>query len=297
MNFLKKNIKWICHHAHLDKSNLINKESLHKTTVHMQDKWFIMEEYKKNYSTSELYERMNRSVENIVSQNCKNIRSFIDVDSTVGLMCVKSADKLRNQISKNVNIVVVSKTQSTDKILEVYNYGYKEFGENKVQELVEKHSILPKNIKWHFIGKLQRNKVKNIVPFVYLIHSVDNFKLLDEINKRAKNLSRVIDCLIQIKIAEEDNKSGFNINELDDVMKYSKTLENINIVGLMGMSTFTNNQKIIEDEFSILRKAFNKRKSKNFRILSMGMSNDFNIAIDKGSNMIRLGSIIFGKRN
>ena len=205
--------------------------------------------------------------------------------------------KLRNQISKNVNIVVVSKTQSTDKILEVYNYGHKEFGENKVQELVEKHSILPKNIKWHFIGKLQRNKVKNIVPFVYLIHSVDNFKLLDEINKRAKNVNRVIDCLIQIKIAQEDNKSGFNINELDDVMKYSKTLENINIVGLMGMSTFTNNQKIIEDEFTILSKAFHKRKSENFRILSMGMSNDFNIAIDKGSNMIRLGNIIFGERN
>ena len=206
-------------------------------------------------------------------------------------------DKLRNQISKNVNIVVVSKTQSTDKILEAYNYGHKEFGENKVQELVEKHSILPKNIKWHFIGKLQRNKVKNIVPFVYLIHSVDNFKLLDEINKRAKNVNRVIDCLIQIKIAQEDNKSGFNINELDDVMKYSKTLENINIVGLMGMSTFTNNLKIIEDEFTLLSEAFNKRKSKNFRILSMGMSNDFNIAIDNGSNMIRLGSIIFGERN
>tara|TARA_B100000965_G_scaffold406429_1_gene445296 strand:+ start:4381 stop:5022 length:642 start_codon:yes stop_codon:yes gene_type:complete len=206
-------------------------------------------------------------------------------------------DKLKSQISNRIDVVVVSKTQLTQKIIEVYNYGHKEFGENKVQELVEKQNILPKDIKWHFIGKLQRNKVKQIVPFIHLIHSIDNYKLLDEINKRANNVNRVLNCLIQIKIAEEDSKSGFDIKEIDDVMVYSKKLENINIVGLMGMSTFTSNQKTIEDEFTVLSKVFNDRKSKNFRILSMGMSNDFHIAIKKGSTMIRLGSVIFGKRN
>ena len=209
----------------------------------------------------------------------------------------KNFNHLFRNISNDIVVVAVSKTKPNEDILEAYNSGHKSFGENKVQELIEKHNTLPNDIQWHFIGHLQRNKVKNIIKFIHLIHSVDSYKLLNEINKRAKNENRVVDCLIQVKIASEENKYGFNFKEIDDVINFSKNLDHINVKGFMGMSTLTNDNNIINNEFSKLQNIFNNYKSKTLNILSMGMSNDYNIAIENGSNMIRLGSIIFGKRN
>ena len=209
----------------------------------------------------------------------------------------KNLNHLYKNISNDIVVVAVSKTKPNEDILEAYNSGHKSFGENKVQELIEKHNALPKDIEWHFIGHLQRNKVKNIIKFIHLIHSVDSYKLLNEINKRAENENRVVDCLIQVKIASEENKYGFNIGEIDDVINFSKNLNHINIKGFMGMSTLTNDNNIINNEFSKLQNIFNNYKSRTLNILSMGMSNDYNLAIENGSNMIRLGSIIFGKRN
>ena len=209
----------------------------------------------------------------------------------------KNLNHLYRNISNDIVVVAVSKTKPNEDILEAYNSGHKSFGENKVQELIEKHNALPKDIEWHFIGHLQRNKVKNIIKFIHLIHSVDSYKLLNEINKRAKNENRVVDCLIQVKIATEENKYGFNFEEIDDVINFSKNLNHINVKGFMGMSTLTNDNNIINNEFSKLQNIFNNYKSKTLNILSMGMSNDYNLAIKNGSNMIRLGSIIFGKRN
>ena len=209
----------------------------------------------------------------------------------------KNLNHLHKNILNDIVVVAVSKTKPNEDILEAYNSGHKSFGENKVQELIEKHNALPKDIEWHFIGHLQRNKVKNIIKFIHLIHSVDSYKLLNEINKRAKNENRVVDCLIQVKIATEENKYGFNFEEIDDVINFSKNLNHINVKGFMGMSTLTNNNNIINNEFSKLQNIFNNYKSKRLNILSMGMSNDYNLAIENGSNMIRLGSIIFGKRN
>ena len=207
----------------------------------------------------------------------------------------ENLSKIKNKLD-NVEIVAVSKTKTVEEIMQIYNLGHRNFGENKVQEIVEKQKILPKDINWHFIGHLQRNKVKMIVGFVHLIHSVDSLKLLNEINKRATKAEKTINCLIQIKIAKEENKFGFDINEIDSVLEYAKNLKNVNIKGFMGMSTFTDNKEIIENEFSTLKKVFDNKKSQEFRILSMGMSNDYEVAINNGSNMIRLGSIIFGKR-
>ena len=209
----------------------------------------------------------------------------------------KNLNHLYRNISNDIVVVAVSKTKPNEDILEAYNSGHKSFGENKVQELIEKHNTLPKDIEWHFIGHLQRNKVKNIIKFIHLIHSVDSYKLLNEINKRAKNENRVVDCLIQVKIATEEKKYGFNFEEIDDVINFSKNLNHINVKGFMGMSTLTNDNNIINNEFSKLQNIFNNYKSKTLNILSMGMSNDYNLAIENGSNMIRLGSIIFGKRN
>ena len=208
----------------------------------------------------------------------------------------ENLSKIKNKLDKNVEIVAVSKTKTVEEIMQIYNLGHRNFGENKVQEIIEKQKILPKDINWHFIGHLQRNKVKMIVGFVNLIHSVDSLKLLNEINKRATEAAKTINCLIQIKIAREENKYGFDINEIDSVLEFAKNLKNVNIKGFMGMSTFTENQEIIENEFSTLKKIFDDKKSHEFRILSMGMSNDYKLAVKNGSNMIRLGSIIFGKR-
>jgi len=207
-----------------------------------------------------------------------------------------SLNSIKNEISKKVKIVVVSKTRSKKEILDIYNNDYRDFGENKVQEILEKHEKLPKDIRWHFIGHLQTNKVKYIIPFISLIHSVDSLKLLKEINKRAKAKNKIINCLIQVKIANEESKYGFKINEISDVMNYASELEHIIIKGLMGMATNTDNNNLIDKEFKLLNSEFKKYKSKIFNVLSMGMSNDYKLAIINESNMIRLGSIIFGVR-
>ena len=207
-----------------------------------------------------------------------------------------SLNSIKDEIDKKVKIVVVSKTRSKKEILDIYNEDHRDFGENKVQEILEKHEKLPNDIRWHFIGHLQTNKVKYIIPFISLVHSVDSLKLLKEINKRAKAKNKIINCLIQVKIANEESKYGFKINEISDVMSYASELEHILIKGLMGMATNTDNNNLIDIEFKLLNTEFKKYKSKIFNVLSMGMSNDYKLAISNESNMIRLGSIIFGIR-
>jgi len=207
-----------------------------------------------------------------------------------------SLNSIKDEIDKKVKIVVVSKTRSKKEILDIYNKDHRDFGENKVQEILEKHEKLPKDIRWHFIGHLQTNKVKYIIPFISLVHSVDSLKLLEEINKRAKAKNKIIKCLIQVKIANEESKYGFKINEISDVMNYASELEHILIKGLMGMATNTDNNNLIDREFKLLNTEFKKYKSKIFNVLSMGMSNDYILAISNESNMLRLGSIIWGKK-
>jgi len=205
-------------------------------------------------------------------------------------------ERLIKNLPKHVTLVAVSKTISHTDILEAYNTGQRIFGENKVQELVEKAESLPKDINWHMIGHLQSNKIKYIVSFVSLIHGVDSIKLLKEINKRAKQKNRIIECLLQIHIATESTKFGFGFDEIEQALIDTKALKNIRIVGLMGMATFTNNIQQIENEFHSLKLLFNQVKNNKISILSMGMSGDYKIAIDNGSNMIRIGSSIFGER-
>ena len=212
------------------------------------------------------------------------------------MSCNNSLNSIKDEIDKKVKIVVVSKTRSKKEILGIYNKDHRDFGENKVQEILEKHEKLPKDIRWHFIGHLQTNKVKYIIPFISLIHSVDSLKLLKEINKRAKAKNKIINCLIQVKIANEESKYGFKINEISDIMSYASKLENILIKGLMGMATNTNNKNLIDKEFKLLNTEFKKYKSKIFNVLSMGMSNDYKLAIINESNMLRLGSIIFERK-
>jgi len=207
-----------------------------------------------------------------------------------------SLNSIKDEIDKKVKIVVVSKTRSKKEILDIYNKDHRDFGENKVQEILEKHEKLPNDIRWHFIGHLQTNKVKYIIPFISLVHSVDSLKLLKEINKRAKAKNKIINCLIQVKIANEESKYGFKINEISDVMSYASELEHILIKGLMGMATNTDNNNLIDKEFKLLNTEFKKYKSKIFNVLSMGMSNDYKLAINNESNMLRLGSIIFERK-
>ena len=201
-----------------------------------------------------------------------------------------------HDLDEKVQLVAVSKTKHTDLILEAYQAGHRIFGENKVQELVEKSTILPNDIQWHMIGHLQSNKVKYIAPFVSLIHSVDSKKLLIEIDKRAKQNNRVIHCLLQIHIAQESSKFGLSEDEAIELLEMNLT--NVSIDGLMGMATFTDDKQQIRSEFKSLKNTFEKAKS-NFHklsVLSMGMSGDYDIAIEEGSNMIRIGSSIFGAR-
>lgn len=201
--------------------------------------------------------------------------------------------------------IAVSKTKPIEDILEAYEAGARKFGENKVQELTEKYLVLPKDIEWHMIGHLQRNKVKYIAPFVHLIHSVDSFKLLEEINKEGVKNSRVINCLLQIYIAEEETKFGLSEKEVMDLLNSEslEKLQNIKIVGLMGMATNTYDETQIRKEFKSLKSLFGKLKSQidkeNVVLseISMGMSGDYDIAIEEGSTLIRVGSSIFGKRN
>jgi len=207
---------------------------------------------------------------------------------------------------KECQLIAVSKTKPISDILELYNLGQKDFGENYVQELAEKQSQLPADIHWHFIGHLQSNKVKFIAPFVYLIHGVDSFKLLKEINKQAQKTNRVIDCLLQVHIAQEETKFGFDETELTDLFTNSKSdlenLKNIQISGFMGMASFTDDTEKVRKEFRYLKSLsdkFNKMQIDNSKltILSMGMSGDYKIAIEEGSNMVRIGSLLFGARN
>ena len=203
---------------------------------------------------------------------------------------------LQKSLTNEVVLVAVSKTKTNADILQAYNSGQRIFGENKVQELVRKQEELPKDIQWHMIGHLQSNKVKYIAPFVSLIHGVDSLKLLREINKRAAQNKRIIDCLLQVHIATESSKFGFGINELEDTLIAVQEFKNINIKGLMGMATFTNDKTQITKEFSGLKTAFNQIKTPQINTLSIGMSEDYQIAIENGSTMIRIGSAIFGAR-
>ena len=213
----------------------------------------------------------------------------------------KNLQQIKASIPEHVTLVAVSKTKPNEAIFDAYQTGQRIFGENKVQELTEKHESLPKDIEWHMIGHLQSNKVKYIAPFVSLIHGVDSFKLLKEINKRAAQNERVINCLLQIHIAEEDTKFGFDEKEVIELIKSEafQHLKNIKVVGLMGMATFTDDENQIRKEFKSLKKLFDKLQISNhqFQILSMGMSGDYQIAIEEGSTMIRVGSSIFGERN
>ncbi|WP_420318278.1 YggS family pyridoxal phosphate-dependent enzyme [Ekhidna sp.] len=213
-------------------------------------------------------------------------------------------EDLKESLPKNCTLVAVSKTKPASDVLEAYNAGHLDFGENKVQELTQKAEELPKDIRWHMIGHLQRNKVKYIVDFVHLIHGVDSFKLLKEINKRAKQVDRVIDCLLQMHIAEEDTKFGLDKAELDEILNSQelKEMTNIRIVGLMGMATFTEDSEQVKREFQSLKKLFDEIKNSDhinvqMDTLSMGMSGDYQLAIEEGSNMVRIGSAIFGSRN
>ncbi len=211
-------------------------------------------------------------------------------------------DKIKSTIPKKVTLVAVSKTKPASMIEQGMENGHLDFGENKVQELVEKHEKLPKNIRWHMIGHLQRNKVKYIAPFVHLIHGVDSERLLNEINKQGRKNNRKIDCLLQFHIAEESTKFGFNIEEIQEIIDANKISEwqNINIRGVMGMATFTNDISQIKKEFKQLKANYDllyeQLSKSNFNVLSMGMSGDYNTAIECGSNMIRIGSSIFGSR-
>ncbi len=214
-------------------------------------------------------------------------------------------EKYKEIISKlkEVTLVAVSKTKPAEDILALHALGQKDFGENYVQEMIDKYEVLPKDIQWHFIGHLQTNKIKFIAPFVSLIHGVDSFKLLKEINKIGEKNDRIINCLLQIHIAQEETKFGLNEDELDDIFGSTelKNLNNIKICGLMGMASFTEDEDVIRNEFRYLKTLFHsysQLKTDNCQLttLSMGMSADFKTAIEEGSNMVRIGSLIFGER-
>ena len=205
--------------------------------------------------------------------------------------------------AKQVTLVAVSKTKPIEDILDLYNLGQRDFGENYVQEMIEKAAQLPKDIRWHFIGHLQTNKVKLIAPFVQLIHGVDSLKLLKEINKEAARNNRVIDCLLQIHIAQEETKFGLDEEELDLIIGQlvDMPMPHIRVAGLMGMASFTDNMQNVKTEFRKLKEIFDrsvKSQTSNFKLqtLSMGMSSDYKLAIEEGSNMVRIGSLLFGQR-
>lgn len=227
------------------------------------------------------------------------MRKAFDMSVEHNLLTIKS------ELPQGVVLVAISKTHPPETIMQAYNAGQRIFGENKVQEMISKYEAMPKDIQWHLVGHLQTNKVKYIAPFVQLIHSVDSHKLLKEIDKGAARNNRVIDCLLQMHIAEEETKFGLSHNELAELLSSDslKQLRNVRIVGLMGMATFTDNLSQVRREFKGLANIFNKVKEEffskdtHFNTLSMGMSGDYQIAIEEGANMIRVGSNIFGVRN
>ena len=213
-------------------------------------------------------------------------------------------NNLLQGIPNGCTLIAVSKTNPAEKIQEAYDAGQRAFGENRVQELTPKFEALPKDIQWHMIGHMQSNKVKYIAPFIHLIHSVDSFALLEEINKQARKVNRVIPCLLQIHIAEEETKFGFSEDEIMNMISLEKIkpLQNVSIIGLMGMATFTTNTDQVRKEFKGLKQLFEKIKKLQLpsnitmKELSMGMSGDYKIAIEEGSTMVRVGSAIFGER-
>ena len=212
---------------------------------------------------------------------------------------------LLNLERNDITLVAVSKTKPVEEIKKKYNEGFINFGENRVNELVQKFNLLPKDINWHMIGHLQTNKVKKIIPFISLIHSVDSLKLIDKIENESKKFGKKTNILLQVHIAKEKSKYGFNFKEVRDFFKnqLDESYKNINIVGLMGMATFTNNKNHIRKEFKNLKifydeiKSISQKNNQKIKILSMGMSSDYKIAIEEGSNMVRIGSLIFGERD
>ncbi|MFS4491490.1 YggS family pyridoxal phosphate-dependent enzyme [Maribacter sp. 2308TA10-17] len=213
----------------------------------------------------------------------------------------ENLNTIKETLPPQVTLVAVSKTKPISDLQEAYDAGQRVFGENKIQEMTQKWEVMPKDIQWHMIGHVQRNKVKYMAEFVSLIHGVDSFKLLKEINKQAIKHNRVIDCLLQMHIAEEDTKFGLDETELNEIITSEefRQLENIKIVGLMGMATFTDYQEQIRREFKQLKSLYTslEKEIETLSILSMGMSGDYQLAIEEGSNMVRIGSSIFGARN
>jgi pyridoxal phosphate enzyme (YggS family) len=224
---------------------------------------------------------------------------------------VEKYKHLQDQLNGKATLVAVSKTKPLEDIQALYDLGHRDFGENYVQELVDKAALLPKDIRWHFLGHLQSNKVKYIAPFVHLIHGVDSLSLLKEIDKQAAKNNRIIDCLLQIHIAKEETKFGFDPSELIALHEFTQW-KNVTLVGLMGMASFSDDKDLVKKEFADLKSLFdgNKKSSDKiatanttetnnfqFTILSMGMSGDFEIALEQGSNMVRIGSLLFGERN
>jgi len=213
--------------------------------------------------------------------------------------------QIKSTLPPSVTLVAISKTHPAEVVMEAYNAGQRVFGENKVQEMVSKYEVMPKDIEWHLVGHLQTNKVKYIASFVSLIHSVDSLKLLGVINSEAEKVERVIDCLLQVYIASEETKFGLATDELDILLKSAEyqQMKNIRITGLMGMASFTDNTNIIRTEFHSLTTTFNRVKElyfngiPSFKVLSMGMSGDYTLAVEEGSTMVRIGSSIFGARN
>ena len=209
--------------------------------------------------------------------------------------------QIKTQLPSHVTLVAVSKTKPVKDLMEAYNSGQRIFGENKIQEMAEKQQQMPKDIQWHMIGNVQRNKVKYMASFVDLVHGVDSLKLLNEINKQAAKHQRVINCLLQLKIAQEDTKFGMTSKEAHEILtsEHFKSLKNIAIVGVMGMASFTEDTTQIKEEFTLLKSNFDSLKNteENLKVVSMGMSGDYPLAIENGSTMIRVGSRIFGTRN
>jgi PLP dependent protein len=212
---------------------------------------------------------------------------------------IETYNAIIEAVKHKATLVAVSKTKPVEDILELYNLGQRDFGENYVQELVDKYDQLPKDIRWHFIGHLQSNKVKYIAPFVHLIHGVDSLSLLKEINKQALKNNRVINCLLQIHIAKEETKFGFNEKELQEIITQIKhelhEFKNIRVIGFMGMASFSDDKDLVRNEFRTLKIMFDANDQ--LSTLSMGMSGDYKTAIEEGSNMVRIGSLLFGERN
>ena len=211
----------------------------------------------------------------------------------------KNLKRIKKEVGDNVLVVAVSKTKSINFIKKAYETGHRDFGENKIQEMTSKFNDLPKDINWHMIGHIQTNKVKYLAPYVSLIHSLDSLKLAKEINKQAIKNNRIIECLIQYRISNEETKFGLNENEVMDIIKLQDNFGGLRITGLMGMASFVDDQNVIDKEFKKLKALFDKIKLSNnkFKIISMGMTLDYNLAIKNGSNMIRIGSKIFGERD